>query len=219
MGRLMGSWTIYRADGAVREVVWSDEVRIPAGRYAVPELEYNGEWMGEAFVTLTVRCAVPVEFEIGDYVLYRGEKFVMNYDPTVVKKARRGTHGEGFVYENVKFKSLGSELADARMLDYVIDDNLIHYSGLPKFSFFCKDVDDLADRLQVNMNRYCDLNGFATNDYWLFLTPSTDGQGNPVRTLQRAASCGMDAGVALARWTAFMAARLTGTGWLTSRRR
>lgn len=198
----MGSWTIYRADGAVREVVWSDEVRIPAGRYAVPELEYNGEWMGEAFVTLTVRCAVPVEFEVGDYVLYRGEKFVMNYDPTVVKKARRGTHGEGFVYENVKFNSLGSELADARMLDYVIDDNLIHYSGLPKFSFFCKDVDDLADRLQVNMNRYCDLNGFATNDYWLFLTPSTDGQGNPVRTLQRAASCGMDAGVALARWTA-----------------
>lgn len=195
----MSRWVIYDKSGGVRAV--SDGLGA-AGNWTLPELEYNGEWMGEAFVTLTVRCAVPIEFEICDYVLYRGEKFVMNYDPTVVKKARRGTHGEGFVYENVKFNSLGSELSDARMLDYVIDDNLIHYSGLPKFSFFCKDVDDLADRLQVNMNRYCDLNGFAKNDYWLFLTPSTDGQGNPVRTLQRAASCGMDAGVALARWTA-----------------
>lgn len=150
---------------------------------ALPELEYNGEWMGETSVTLNVRCAVPVGFEIGDYIVYRGEKFVINYDPTVIKKARRDTYGEGFVYDNVKFVSLGYELTDMRMLDYVLNDNEIHYSSLPKFSFFCETVDDLADRLQVNADRYCSANGITGADRWVFVTPSQS------RTLTR---CGSD---------------------------
>ena len=154
-----------------------------SGRLALPELEYNGEWMGETSVTLNVRCAVPVGFEIGDYIVYRGEKFVINYDPTVIKKARRGTYGEGFVYDNVKFVSLGYELTDMRMLDYVLNDNEIHYSSLPKFSFFCETVDDLADRLQVNADRYCSANGITGADRWVFVTPSQP------RTLTR---CGSD---------------------------
>ena len=155
----------------------------PASRFVHPELEYHGEWMGECFVTLNVRCAVPVDFEIGDYIIYRGEKFVINYNPTVVKKARRGTYGEGFTYDNVKFNSLSYELTDIRMLDYVLGDNDVHYSSLPKFSFFCNDVDDLADRLQVNADRYCNDNGITGRDRWLFVTPSQS------RSLQR---CGTD---------------------------
>lgn len=177
------SWTIYKKNGEERTVTLPQGASSRSGRLALPELEYNGEWMGETSVTLNVRCAVPVGFEIGDYIVYRGEKFVINYDPTVIKKARRGTYGEGFVYDNVKFVSLGYELTDMRMLDYVLNDNEIHYSSLPKFSFFCETVDDLADRLQVNADRYCSANGITGADRWVFVTPSQS------RTLTR---CGSD---------------------------
>gem|GEM_PF-4007143 len=177
------SWTIYKKNGEERTVTLPLGASSRSGRLALPELEYNGEWMGETSVTLNVRCAVPVGFEIGDYIVYRGEKFVINYDPTVIKKARRGTYGEGFVYDNVKFVSLGYELTDMRMLDYVLNDNEIHYSSLPKFSFFCETVDDLADRLQVNADRYCSANGITGADRWVFVTPSQS------RTLAR---CGSD---------------------------
>ena len=122
------SWTIYKKNGQPREITLPESAHQTgvAGRFVHPELEYHGEWMGECFVTLNVRCAVPVDFEIGDYIIYRGEKFVINYNPTVVKKARRGTYGEGFTYDNVKFNSLSYELTDIRMLDYVLGDNDVH---------------------------------------------------------------------------------------------
>lgn len=185
------AYTIYKKNGQERTVEWNtgeavdgvivgaEKQRNPAGRYVLPELEYHGEWMGERFVTLNIRCAVPIDFEIGDYIVWRDEKFVMNYDPTVVKKARRGTYGEGFTYDNVKFNALSNELTDIRMLDYVLYDNQLHYTSLPKFSFYSASVDDLADRLQANTNRYCEENGFADGDYWIFVTSDKE------RTKQR----------------------------------
>jgi hypothetical protein len=44
-------------------------------RCTLKGLEYNGTWMGACFVTSTLKSAVPILFEIGDYVMYRGEKF------------------------------------------------------------------------------------------------------------------------------------------------
>ena len=178
----MAQWTIYNRDGSIKQVQWADNVTESAKRYVNPQLEYNGTWMGECFVTLTIQCAVPINFEIGDYILYRGEKFVINNAPSVNKKARKNTNGNGFTYESVKFNSLSYELSDVRMLDYVLYDNGLHYTGLPEFSFFCDDIDDLADRLQVNAARYCEENGFSDADYWVFLTP------NLTRSLQRCTS-------------------------------
>lgn len=175
----MAEWTIYDKNGEERTVAQGVST-VSAKHYVQPDLEYSGTWMGDCFVTLNLRSAYPINFQIGDYVVYRGEKFVMNYDPSVVKKARRGTYGEGFTYDNVKFNALSYELTDMRMLDYVLYDNSVHYSSLPKFSFFCSDVDDLADRLQVNANRYCDDNNITGSDRWIFITPSA------LRTQQRA---------------------------------
>ena len=85
------SWTIYKKNGEERLVTWQNNeatgsgiavgggAATPASRFVHPELEYHGEWMGECFVTLNVRCAVPVDFEIGDYIIYRGEKFVISF--------------------------------------------------------------------------------------------------------------------------------------------
>lgn len=178
----MARWIIYNADGTEKQVTWSNNDTESAKRYVNPTLEYNGTWMGECYVSLTVQCATPINFEIGDYILYRGEKFVINNAPTVNKKARRNTNGEGFTYDSIKFNSLLYELSDVRMLDYVLYDNGLHYTGLPEFSFFCNNIDDLADRLQVNAARYCEENGFDDADYWVFLTPDL------TRSLQRCTS-------------------------------
>ena len=122
-------------------------------RCTLKSLEYNGTWMGACFVTSTLKSAVPILFEIGDYVMYRGEKFEINYDPTALKKAARKTSGEAFVYDNIKFNWPGDELTRCDFLDYVKSDNQIHFTSLPKFSFFASSIQDLADRVQVNLDR------------------------------------------------------------------
>lgn len=183
--------TIYTKDGEERFVGQSS-----VKKSVQPSITYSGTWMGESFVTLNITSAYPIDFEIGDYIIYRDEKFVINYDPTVVKKARSGSYDEGFTYKDVKFNSLSFELTDIKMLDYVIDDNNLHYTGLPNFSFYCSTIDDLADRLQVNANRYCAENEFDESDYWFFITP------NKNRTLQRFATNSLK-NAALAIWNRY----------------
>lgn len=122
-------------------------------RCTLKGLEYNGTWMGACFVVCSLKSDVPVPFEIGDYVIYRGEKFEINYDPTALKKAAKKTSGEAFVYDNIKFNWAGDELTRCDFLDYVRSDNQIHFTSLPKFSFFASSIQDLADRIQVNLDR------------------------------------------------------------------
>ena len=96
--------------------------------------EYNGEWMGECYVSVTIESPTPVDFEIGDYLIYRGERFEINYNPGKIKSAPRFAKGDAFKYENVKFNSLADELTRCDFLDVVLNDNQLHFTGLPKFS-------------------------------------------------------------------------------------
>ena len=109
--------------------------------------------MGERYVTATVGSAEPVSFSIGDYLEYRGERFEINYDPTVIKQSEKGEYGNAFEYQNIKFNSLSDELTRCSFLDIVKEDNKIHYTSLGTFSFFCDDVGELADRIQANLDR------------------------------------------------------------------
>lgn len=118
----------------------------------VGSLEYNGEWMGESYVTVTVESPAPVNFEIGDYIIYRDERFEINYDPGKIKSAPRYEKGDAFKYENIKFNSLADELTRCDFLDVVLEDNQLHFTGLPKFSFY-GNVQDLANRMQANLDR------------------------------------------------------------------
>jgi len=132
----MNEWKIYSINGVERA--------------QVKELELHDEWMAECYLTVTVKDANPVRFQIGDYIDYRGERYCINYDPRVLKKARRGTHGEGFIYENIKFVSdPQSKIVGCDFTDIVLDDNQMHYTGLPTFPFYCESVDDLLDRVQA----------------------------------------------------------------------
>lgn len=196
----MSRWTIYNKDGnALHESIVEYDGK---GKVVYQDtFEYVGKWMGECYLTVSIKSPYPIDFQIGDYIEYRGEKFTINYDPTVIKKARRGTYGEGFVYDSIKFNSYSNELTMMLFHDWVLDDNKVHYTSLPAFSFYAKDVDDLADRLQACADRWCKDNGRGKGEYWMFYTLANNTQGTKdtgqyqttyERTVQRAKDISTD---------------------------
>jgi hypothetical protein len=151
-------WTIYDKTGLTKKA-------------EIKELEYNGEFMGESYVSFSVKSFSPIAFEMGDKLTYRGEEYTLNYDPTVVKKAARYKSGEGFVYDNVKFNSASDELTRCDFLDYVKGDNKVHFTSLPNFDFYASSVRDLADRIQANLDRL-----YTGTQQWTVVV-SSDSEG------------------------------------------
>lgn len=141
----MSTWNIYHKDGSKLTDVNGEQI-------AVHGLEYSDSWMGECFLTINFKHEVPINFQIGDYIVYRGERFELNYEPGKDKQARPDTYGEGFVYDSVKFNALQDELARAEFFDVVLNDNELHYTALPKFMFYVQTLDDLLDRIQANLD-------------------------------------------------------------------
>lgn len=141
----MSVWRIYHKDGTIVKDTNGNKIDIRS-------LEYLDSWMGECYLTVTFKHETPIIFAMGDYIIYRNEKFVLNYEPGKDKKAKINAYGEGFVYNSVKFNSLQNELSDAEFLDVVLNDNELHYTTLPKFQFYVETLDDLLDRIQANLN-------------------------------------------------------------------
>lgn len=141
----MGRWNIYHKEGTKLTDVNDDEV-------VVHGLQYSDKWMGDCFLTIDFKNNAPIDFKIGDYIIYRGDRFELNYEPGKDKKARLNTYGEGFVYDAVKFNALQDELSRSEFLDVVLNDNELHYTALPKFPFFVETLDDLLDRIQANLD-------------------------------------------------------------------
>lgn len=150
----MDAWNIYHKDGSVLCDVDGNQVIFTS-------LENPDVWMGECSVSITVKNDAPIIFSIGDYVIYRNERYEINYDPGKIKASSKNTYGEGFVYSDIKFNSLSDELVRAEFLDVVLFEGTVnvdgietplHYTALPKFSFYVEFIDDLLDRIQANMN-------------------------------------------------------------------
>lgn len=141
----MSAWNIYHKDGSKLTDVNGEQITVHG-------LEYSDSWMGECFVAINFKHEVPINFQIGDYIVYRGERFKLNYEPGKDKQARPDTYGEGFVYDSVKFNALQDELARAEFFDVVLNDNELHYTALPKFTFYVQTLDDLLDRIQANLD-------------------------------------------------------------------
>ena len=141
----MSTWNIYHKDGSKLTDVNGEQITVHG-------LEYSDSWMGECFLTINFKHEVPINFQIGDYIIYRNERFELNYEPGKDKQARPNTYGEGFVYDSVKFNALQDELARAEFLDVVLNDNELHYTALPKFPFFVQTLEDLLDRIQANLD-------------------------------------------------------------------
>lgn len=120
---------------------------------SVKSLEYNGTYMGERHVSCNVSSPVPVQWAIGDYLVFRAEKFTMYKLPAATKSARINTYGKAFEYKSVKFSSAEEELRICQFLDVVPKDNDLHYTLLPNFSFYCEKPSDLAERIKANLDR------------------------------------------------------------------
>lgn len=116
-------------------------------------LEYSGTYMGERYLTVTVKSPCPVEFSYGDYLDYRGERFTLRNVPSEKRQARSYTDGEAMVYEGLRFAGYYAELADVQMCDIVLGDNGIPYTGLGTFSFYVSKAEDFGGRLQANLDR------------------------------------------------------------------
>lgn len=148
-------WKLYHKDGTPLRDTNGKEI-------SVHSLKYDGEWMGECSVSVSIENEAPIDFEIGDYLIYRNERFELNYDPGKAKQGRKNALGNSFKYQDVKFNSLSDELARADFLDVVLNDNELHYTALPVFQFYVESLDDLLDRLQACMNEQ------VGENKWLF---------------------------------------------------
>lgn len=148
-------WKLYHKDGTPLRDTNGKEMSIHS-------LTYHGEWMGECSVSVSIENEAPIDFEIGDYLIYRNERFELNYDPGKAKQGRKNALGNSFKYQDVKFNSLSDELARAEFLDVVLNDNELHYTALPVFQFYVESLDDLLDRLQACMNEQ------VGGNKWLF---------------------------------------------------
>lgn len=136
----------------------------------VNNTSYSGAFMGERFVSCTVKSAEPVQFLPGDYIDYRGERFVLDYTPTDKKTSSVGSVGDAFQYD-LKFVSLKHELEKCLFLDVVLNDNQIHYTGLSDVQVF-GDAKVLADRILANLNRL-----YKGEDQWkIQVLQETDSQ-------------------------------------------
>lgn len=148
-------WKLYHKDGTPLRDTNGKEI-------SVHSLKYDGEWMSECSVSVSIENEAPIDFEIGDYLIYRNERFELNYDPGKAKQGRKNALGNSFKYQVVKFNSLSDELARAEFLDVVLNDNELHYTALPVFQFYVESLDDLLDRLQACMNEQ------VGGNKWLF---------------------------------------------------
>lgn len=133
-------WKVYSSDGKTVKAT-------------TKRVEYNGEYMGSCSLTITFESHAPINFEIGDYIDYRLERFYLNVLPSSKKQCSRNGSKNAFAYENVQFMSVSDELVRCDFLDVVKKDNNIHWTALPTFSFYCEGVKNLAERIQANLDR------------------------------------------------------------------
>lgn len=115
-------------------------------------VDYDGSFCGSRVLTAEVKSPVPIDFKIGDYIIFRNETFTLNYDTDKEKSASKYSHGEAFRY-TLNLHPYSEELAFCDFLDVVPADNNKHFSALPTFSFYCETIRDLAARLKANLDR------------------------------------------------------------------
>lgn len=125
----MSAWIVYSKDGSVERCV-------------LKSLEYGGTAMGERAVTATFDSNSEVDFEVFDYIEYRGEKFELEAVPTVKKVS-----SFEYIYE-LRFVSLKYELERCEMRDLVPYDNEVVYPTPLTFSF-TGNVRYLTERIQA----------------------------------------------------------------------
>lgn len=138
-------------------------------RTVVNKWKFQDAMMGEQFITFNITSEKPIDWAVGDYCIFRGETFTLNYVPSVTQKARTNERQDAYTYENVKLESNQEELTRIIMLDitpttgdYIAALGTNH-TGSSRFSLFCGEasvngstftaVCALAAKIQANLDR------------------------------------------------------------------
>ena len=118
------------------------------------KLTQNESFMGQNFVSITIESPAAIGFKVGDYLTYRGRKFVLAVTPSMQKQARVNSVGNAIKYDNIKFISVASdELTRCEFRD-VVNSTTDHYNFAARtFSFHCLTLKDYAERLKANLDR------------------------------------------------------------------
>lgn len=125
----MGRFTVYSKDGQTVRCV-------------LDKLEYTGVFMAERACTSTFISDVKINFDVFDYIDYRGEQFELELLPTVKKISKHQ-----YSYD-LNFVSLKYELERCMMRNIVPSDNGIVYPT-PLVVEFTGTVKYLAERIQA----------------------------------------------------------------------
>lgn len=141
-----------------------EKVRAIANRWT-----FSDTMMGEQAVMCNIVSEKPIPFAVGDYCVFRGETYTLNYVPSVTQKAKTGEIQDAYTYENVKFDSYQDELSRCMLLDVTptTEDYIAaygtNYTGSSKFTLYCGEstvngrtltaVCALAAKIQANLDR------------------------------------------------------------------
>ena len=125
----MGRFTVYSKDGQTVRCV-------------LDKLEYTGVFMAERACTSTFISDAKINFDVFDYIDYRGERFKLELLPTVKKISKHQ-----YSYD-LNFVSLKYELERCMMRNIVPSDNGIVYPT-PLVVEFTGTVKYLAERIQA----------------------------------------------------------------------
>lgn len=152
-------------------------------RCIVNKWKFQDAMMGEQYLTFTITSETPIDWAVGDFCVFRGETYTLNYVPSVIQKAGTRERQDAYTYENVKFESYQEELTRCLMLDITptTGDYIAalgtNYTGSSKFQLFCGEVSAngitltavcaLAAKMQANLDRM-----YGTN-VWTILVDTT----------------------------------------------
>ncbi len=141
-----------------------------AVRCVVNKWKFQDAMMGEQCITFDITSEKPIDFAVGDFCVFRGEVFTLNYIPSVTQKARTGERQDSYTYSNVKMDSRQEELTRCTMLDITPSSPLYNavlgtnYTGSSRFQLFCGEqtfngstytaVCALALKMQANLDRF-----------------------------------------------------------------
>ena len=115
-------------------------------RYIAEKWDFHDAFMGERYVSLTASSAHPIDWEINDYLVYRGQFYYLNYIPTSIQSAKSGDSGDAFVYEQIKFEDEQGKLYNCEILDITpttgdyIASRGTNYTGSSVFSIYCAET-------------------------------------------------------------------------------
>lgn len=115
-------------------------------RYVAERFEFSDTFMGERNVTFTAKSHEPIDWQIGDYLTYRGQTYHLNSIPTCVQTGGIDDSGDSFSYDNVKFDDNQGDLQNCMVLDVTpttgdyIASRGTNYTGSSVFTLYCAET-------------------------------------------------------------------------------